>query len=153
MLRTPLKPYSPSEEEGQHKHKSRRKGKTSSHRPEAEGGTTSGEEEDSSSGSSCDSPTGSPHPQRSSSDGGSDLEELLTKDFPHEDLPSLITRAMGKGGPHCHQTACPSLNSNLGGTSCNIIHGLNTQPARVCAGVGGGQIDPIRAAVWLFVCP
>ena len=33
--------------------------------------------------------------QHSSSD--SELEELLTKDFPHEDLPSLITRAIGKG--------------------------------------------------------
>ena len=148
MLRTPLKPYSPSAEAGQHKlkHKSRRKGKASSHRAEAEGGTTSGEEGDSSSGSSCDSPTGSPRPQRSSSDGGSDLEELLTKDFPHEDLPSLITRAMGKGGPHCHCHDCmPSLNSaqhNLGGTSCNIIHCLNTQPASqgVSWGGGGGQI-------------
>ena len=54
--------------------------------------------DDSSSGSSSESPSSSPHPQRSSSDNGSDLEELLGKDFPNEDLPSLITRAMGKGG-------------------------------------------------------
>ena len=43
------------------------------------------------------SPSSPPNAQHSSSDGGSDLEELLAKDFPHEDLPSLLTRAMGKG--------------------------------------------------------
>lgn len=42
------------------------------------------------------SPSSPPNAQHSSSDGGSDLEELLAKDFPHEDLPSLLTRAMGK---------------------------------------------------------
>ena len=38
--------------------------------------------------------------QHSSSDPGSDLDELLTRDFPTEDLPSLISRAMGKGELH-----------------------------------------------------
>ena len=42
-------------------------------------------------------PNSSPNNQHSSSDRESDLEELLAKDFPHEDLPSLLTRAMGKG--------------------------------------------------------
>lgn len=40
--------------------------------------------------------SGSPG-QHSSSDPGSDLDELLTKDFPTADLPSLLSRAMGKG--------------------------------------------------------
>ena len=46
--------------------------------------------------SSGEEGSGSPG-QHSSSDPGSDLDELLTRDFPTEDLPSLISRAMGKG--------------------------------------------------------
>ena len=46
--------------------------------------------------SSGEEGSGSPG-QHSSSDPGSDLDELLSKDFPTEDLPSLISRAMGKG--------------------------------------------------------
>ena len=46
--------------------------------------------------SSGEEGSGSPG-QHSSSDPGSDLDELLTKDFSTEDLPSLISRAMGKG--------------------------------------------------------
>ena len=46
--------------------------------------------------SSGEEGSGSPG-QHSSSDPGSDLDELLTKDFPTEDLPSLISRAIGKG--------------------------------------------------------
>lgn len=98
MLKTPIKPYSPAEQESKTKRK-RRRVKAGSPQPKPESEATSGEEndEDSSSGSSCCSPSASPRPQRSSSDGGSDLDELLAKDFPHEDLPSLITRALGKG--------------------------------------------------------
>ncbi len=107
MLRTPIKPFSPSEPEVPstgRKHRHRRSGKTSPRlNPEPCSGDedeTGGRGEDeSSSGSSNESPSSSsPRSQRSSSDNGSDLEDLLVKDFPNEDLPSLITRAIGKGG-------------------------------------------------------
>ena len=69
-------------------------------------GGSGDEEEDIPNGRSS-SPTHSPQAQHSSSDGGSDLEELLAKDFPQEDLPSLITRAMGKGNTKSvHVTWC-----------------------------------------------
>lgn len=105
MLRTPIKPYMPSNQDEvgdakpERKHRHRRMGKTSpqpksepSSGDEDEGGGREREEDEGSSGSSNESP------QRSSSDNGSDLEELLAKDFPNEDLPWLITRAIGKGG-------------------------------------------------------
>ena len=56
---------------------------------EGGGGSSSG-------GSSCSSPSSSPCLRRSSS-VGSDLDELLAREFPQEDLPSLITRTIGKG--------------------------------------------------------
>ena len=98
MLQTPIKPYSPT----QAKKSSRSSGSNnmSINRPLVRDTSTnssttaglgvwvgSGDEEER---------VSSPH-QHSSSDAGSDLEELLTKDYPQEDLPSLITRAIGKG--------------------------------------------------------
>ena len=80
MLQTPIKPYSGSSET---------RPKKVPRKPDLSEGVGSDEEEEG-------SPTCSPH-QHSSSDGGSDLEDLLTKDFPQDDLPSLMTRAMGKG--------------------------------------------------------
>ena len=81
MLQTPIKPYSSGEvcpkKVGVAK------------KPELVEGAGSDEEEEGSPSSSFQ--------QHSSSDGGSDLEDLLMKDFPQDDLPSLITRAMGKG--------------------------------------------------------
>lgn len=65
---------------------------------------TEEKENSSSGGSSCSSPSSSPCLHRSSS-VGSDLDELLGKEFPQEDLPSLITRTIGKGElyePLCH---------------------------------------------------
>ena len=100
MLLTPIKPYSPApvaaskdkenegEEEGEGETKSP-EGKVTE-KP----GQDVGDDEDEERPGSPSSP---PNAQHSSSDGGSDLEELLAKDFPHEDLPSLLTRAMGKG--------------------------------------------------------
>ena len=92
MLQTPIKPFSPTF--------SQNRKNTSSYglagKPHANNTNTgvrtglcvgSGDEEER---------VSSPH-LHSSSDAGSDLEELLTKDFPQEDLPSLITRAIGKG--------------------------------------------------------
>lgn len=74
---------------------------SSSAAPVAVVASGSGDEEgddESSSGRSCGSPTfNSPPAQHSSSDPGSDLDELLSKHFPNEDLPSLLTKAMGKG--------------------------------------------------------
>lgn len=82
MLQTPIKPYSGNTE-------TRPKKVGSVPKPEPLEGVGSDEEEEG-------SPTCSPQ-QHSSSDGGSDLEDLLTNDFPQDDLPSLMTRAMGKG--------------------------------------------------------
>ena len=48
----------------------------------------------SSGGSSCSTPPSSPRLHRSSS--ASSIDDLLAKDFPQEDLPSLITRTIGK---------------------------------------------------------
>lgn len=77
MLATPIKPYNRSSSPNVRK--------TPEVNPDPPVG--SGDEEDESK-------------QQSSSD--SELEELLARDFPHEDLPSLITRAMGKGGYAVH---------------------------------------------------
>ena len=62
-----------------------------------EGGRESGGEEEEED-SACSSPSSSSSPGlvRSCS-VGSDLDELLTHDYPSEDLPSLLTRAYGKG--------------------------------------------------------
>ena len=109
MLLTPIKPYSPAppaaptatqdkendegDEEGEGEGgeiKSPPEGKGREKAHQEMGGDD--EEED-----RPGSPSSPPNAQHSSSDGGSDLEELLAKDFPHEDLPSLLTRAMGKG--------------------------------------------------------
>ena len=88
MLFTPIKPYSlDSEKEGE---KVAETTVSSPKKPRQDSGEDDEEERPG-------SPSSPPNAQHSSSDGGSDLEELLTKDFPHEDLPSLITRAMGKG--------------------------------------------------------
>lgn len=106
MLLTPIKPYSPAppapaalqdkeneggEEEGEGGEETRSlpegKGREKAHQEAGDD-----DEED-----RPGSPSSPPNAQHSSSDGGSDLEELLAKDFPHEDLPSLFTRAMGKG--------------------------------------------------------
>ena len=92
MLQTPIKPYSPSAtaaaptSEGHTKRHPKKEGGVAS-KPDAGSGDEEEEE---------GSPNSSPQ-QHSSSDNGSDLEDLLTKDFPQDDLPSLITRAMGKG--------------------------------------------------------
>lgn len=83
MLQTPIKPYNSKDI---HPKKIGRANK-----PGPIEGTGSDEEEDG-------SPTSS-H-QHSSSDGGSDLEDLLSKDIPEDDLPSLMARAMGKGMRH-----------------------------------------------------
>ena len=86
MLLTPIKPYTPAEPNLK---------KTKTNKLKISEGVSGDEEEDI---VGCPtSPASSPQAQHSSSDGGSDLEELLAKDFPQEDLPSLITRAMGKG--------------------------------------------------------
>lgn len=85
MLQTPIKPYNSRTEATP-----KARGGPKQVKQEPQDGTGSGDEEDEG------SPSNSPQ-QHSSSDGGSDLEELLTRDFPQEDLPSLITRAMGKG--------------------------------------------------------
>lgn len=73
MLATPIKPYNYSSSPS-----------VPNKTPEVNSNPTagSGDEEDESK-------------QQSSSD--SELEELLARNFPHEDLPSLITRAIGKG--------------------------------------------------------
>lgn len=96
MLMTPIKPYSPEAPSAEQPASQERKEPGSG----GDGGGTPGsgdEEQDDSSSGRSGSPTSSSHAQHSSSDGGSDLEELLARDFPHEDLPSLITRAIGKG--------------------------------------------------------
>ena len=95
MLLTPIKPYSPlsendSENSGESSGGKKTPPRKSPEKPRQESGDDEDEERPG-------SPTSPPNAQHSSSDGGSDLEELLAKDFPHEDLPSLITRAMGKG--------------------------------------------------------
>lgn len=86
MLQTPIKPYSPSQTR-----KTCAAGMASQSNKKAGFkaglGAGSGDE---------DERAQSPQPQ-SSSDNGSDLDDLLAKDFPQEDLPSLITRAIGKG--------------------------------------------------------
>jgi len=101
MLMTPIKPYSSLEVPPRdHPASQERKDLRGSVDGVGDGGVTAGsgdEEGDDSSSGRSGSPTSSPQAQHSSSDGGSDLEELLGKDFPHEDLPSLITRAIGKG--------------------------------------------------------
>lgn len=88
MLQTPIKSYTHSPDVQPQKQKVVKPAE-----PAAEGAGSGDEDEEG-------SPTSSPQ-QHSSSDGGSDLEELLTKDFPQDDLPSLITRAMGKGECVC----------------------------------------------------
>ncbi len=80
MLATPIKPYNRSSSPNVRK--------TTEVTSEPVG---SGDEEDESK-------------HQSSSD--SELEDLLTRDFPHEDLPSLITRAMGKGVCVCVCVVC-----------------------------------------------
>lgn len=82
MLQTPIKPYNPSQ--------SRKACATAATNKKAFKvgmGAGSGDEDDRAQ---------SPQPH-SSSDNGSDLDDLLDKEFPPEDLPSLITRAIGKG--------------------------------------------------------
>ena len=98
MLMTPIKPYSPEVPSAEQPASQERKEPGSGGGYGGGGTPGSGDEEqdDRSSGRSG-SPTSYSHAQHSSSDGGSDLEELLARDFPHEDLPSLITRAIGKG--------------------------------------------------------
>ena len=96
MLLTPIKPYSPCSEQEDEEEPGESSGgkitptRKSPEKPRQESGDDDEEERPA-------SPSSPPNAQHSSSDGGSDLEELLAKDFPHEDLPSLITRAMGKG--------------------------------------------------------
>ena len=102
MLLTPIKPYSPALEQdtGGESGDGPGETKTSSKKTTEKVRQDSGDEDEERPGS----PTSPPNAQHSSSDGGSDLEELLAKDFPHEDLPSLITRAMGKGnGMNIHK--------------------------------------------------
>ena len=80
MLQTPIIPYappSPGDGFGPSKHTE------PSEEHEEEG---PGEEE-----LSSDSPCSSPSPSHS------DLEELLVKEYSHNDLPGLITRTSGKG--------------------------------------------------------
>jgi len=88
MLQTPIKPYTPSQthrtRDGMLPRSSK---KLASFGSGGGGGVGSGDE---------DERAQSPQPH-SSSDNGSDLEDLLDKEFPPEDLPSLITRAIGKG--------------------------------------------------------
>lgn len=99
MLGTPIKPYSPSDETD-NKEQLPVKSSTSpekSRENKTDGGSGDEDEDGYMPNGRSASPNLSPQAQHSSSDGGSDLEELLAKDFPHEDLPSLITRAMGKG--------------------------------------------------------
>ena len=83
MLQTPIKSYSQTETH------TKKKGMD---KPSVIEGMGSGDEDE----EGMERPR-SPQAQHSSSDGGSDLEELLSKKFPQEDLPSHITRAMGKG--------------------------------------------------------
>ena len=106
MLMTPIKPYSSEVPPREHPASQERKDRRGSGDGvgDGDGGGTAGsgdEEGDDSSSGRSGSPTSSPQAQHSSSDGGSDLEELLGKDFPNEDLPSLITRAIGKGESVC----------------------------------------------------
>ena len=84
MLQTPIKPYTPSQSHKTHTGVLPRPNKKLAY---GNCGVGSGDEEER-------APSPQPH---SSSDNGSDLEDLLDKEFPPEDLPSLITRAIGKG--------------------------------------------------------
>ena len=108
MLLTPIKPYSAtpppdptaSQENGEGEGEGEGDGGETNSPPEGEGGETARQEAGPGDDDDEDrpgSPSSPPNAQHSSSDGGSDLDELLAKDFPHEDLPSLFTRAMGKG--------------------------------------------------------
>ena len=100
MLLTPIKPYSPdSEKEGEGEIAEDGVTKSPPRKSVAKPRQDSGDDEEEDRPGSPSSP---PNAQPSSSDPGSDLEELLAKDFPHEDLPSLITRAMGKGIMNIH---------------------------------------------------
>ena len=63
----------------------------------------------SSGGSSCSTPPSSPRLNRSSSI--SSIDDLLAKDFPQSDLPSLILRSIGKGREFLH-VMFSTINSN-----------------------------------------
>lgn len=94
MLGTPLKPYAsprqPTTAGDSGDSKSLSQEYQEDNRCDNEDSSSSG------GGSPYSSNSSSPRLQRSSSIG-SDLDELLAKDFPQEDLPSLITRSLGKG--------------------------------------------------------
>ena len=105
MLLTPIKPYSPvpptpaaSQDKENEGVEGEGEGGETKSPPEGKGREKAQQETgDDDDDDRPGSPSSPPNAQHSSSDGGSDLEELLAKDFPHEDLPSLFTRAMGKG--------------------------------------------------------
>ena len=101
MLLTPIKPYSPASEKesiGDTAGEGETKSPPSKTAEKSRQDSGDDEEEE-----RPGSPSSPPNAQPSSSDPGSDLEELLAKDFPHEDLPSLVTRAMGKGMMNIHE--------------------------------------------------
>ncbi len=90
MLQTPIKPYNNTETHSLKK-------KLPQLKPVEETSGSGDEDEEGVGGRPRSPASSSPQAHHSSSDCGSDLEELLAKSFPGEDLSSLLTRAMGKG--------------------------------------------------------